>query len=153
MKLEPPKGIARLIARFPILLYRAGLGWILGNRFLLLYHIGRKSGKTRKVVLEVLRHEPLDGSYLIASGFGERSDWYKNLRQSKVTEIEVGGKKLPVMASFLSESAARDELHAYALEHPWASRILFALFKDEHTTEWSDLARQFRLVRLLRYTS
>ena len=153
MKFNPPTGLARLIARFPILLYRFGLGWILGERFLLLYHLGRKSGKTRKVVLEVLHHEPRDGSYLIASGWGERSDWYKNLKASKTTEIEVAGRKIPVMASFLNEEEARRELERYAQKHPWASRLLFMVFKSEKVETWSDMARQFRLVRLLRYTS
>lgn len=153
MNFDPPKGFVRFLARLPILIYRVGLGRLLGHRFLMLHHVGRKSGKPRKVVLEVLRHQPADGSYLIASGWGERADWYKNLKASKITEIEVAGQKIPVMASFLSDSQAREELEIYAQAHPWACRMLFVLFKDENTRSWGDLAGRFRLVRLLRYTA
>jgi hypothetical protein len=37
--------------KLPLLLYRLGLGWIFGHRFLLLTHKGRRSGKVRQTVL------------------------------------------------------------------------------------------------------
>ena len=33
------------IFRLPLLLYRQGWGWLLGDTFLLLVHAGRKTGK------------------------------------------------------------------------------------------------------------
>lgn len=48
---RPPRGLLRLAARLPLWLYRAGLGWLLSNRFLMLTHIGRKSGLPRQVVV------------------------------------------------------------------------------------------------------
>ena len=35
----------RWIVRAPIPLFRAGLGWLFGGRFVMAEHIGRKSGK------------------------------------------------------------------------------------------------------------
>ncbi len=35
---KPPTGIMRFFFRTPIWLYRLNLGWIMGNRFLLLNH-------------------------------------------------------------------------------------------------------------------
>jgi hypothetical protein len=50
-----PTGWVRALLRLPILLYRLHLGWLLGHRFLLLTHVGRKSGLQRRTVLEVVR--------------------------------------------------------------------------------------------------
>ena len=44
-ELKPPTGISRLLFRAPIWLYDLNLGWIMGNRFLKITHIGRVSGK------------------------------------------------------------------------------------------------------------
>ncbi len=45
----PPGKVLRLGLRLPIWLYRARLGRLLGERFLLLTHIGRKSGLPRQI--------------------------------------------------------------------------------------------------------
>ena len=69
MKLSRPARtrLGRALVRAPIWLYRLGLGGLLGRRFLLLTYTGRKSGRPRQVVLEVVgRHEP-SGGFLIAS--------------------------------------------------------------------------------------
>lgn len=150
---NPPRGLARLLARLPILVYRLGLGRWLGHRFLLLHHRGRKSGIDRTVVLEVLHYQPADGSYLIASGFGEKSDWWQNLRASPRTRIEVAGSTHEVLAVFLQTTDASRELELYAEEHPIAARILFAIFRDGSVRQWPDLAARFRLVRLLSIAS
>ena len=57
LKLQPA-GALRLAFRLPIYLYRLDLGWMLGHRFLLFVHLGRKSGLLRETVLEVLLHDP-----------------------------------------------------------------------------------------------
>ena len=44
-KAEPPTGLARLLWRAPIWMYRLHLGRLMGGRFLLLHHTGRVSGK------------------------------------------------------------------------------------------------------------
>ena len=38
-----PRGWLRALLRVPTLLYRVHTGWLLGHRFLLLTHVGRKS--------------------------------------------------------------------------------------------------------------
>jgi hypothetical protein len=51
-----PRGMLRWL-RMPIWLYRLRLGWLLGNRFLMLTHIVRKSGQPPQSVLEVVGHD------------------------------------------------------------------------------------------------
>ncbi|MEJ2758855.1 MAG: hypothetical protein P8046_10285, partial [Anaerolineales bacterium] len=48
IKLAHPSGLWRAVFRFPIFLYRLNLGWLFGERALLLEHRGRKTGIIRK---------------------------------------------------------------------------------------------------------
>jgi hypothetical protein len=73
-KLAYPSGLSRLFFRFPILLFRLNLGWLFGGQALLLEHRGRKSGIIRKVVVEVVDHDPERDSYTIAAAWGNQSD-------------------------------------------------------------------------------
>lgn len=79
--ITPPRGLARLFYRVPILFYRAGLGWLLGSRFLMLTHTGRVSGLPRRTVLEIVRTDEASGAYYVVSAWGEKSDWLRNVRQ------------------------------------------------------------------------
>ena len=41
--------------KLPLVLYRLRLGWIFGHRFVMLTHVGRHSGKTRRTILYCTR--------------------------------------------------------------------------------------------------
>ena len=88
----PPSGLLRAALRLPIWLYRAGLGWLLGDRFLMLTHTGRKSGRKHETVIEVVKHEPGTGTYYVVSGWGSRSDWYLNVRKNPLVSLQIGTK-------------------------------------------------------------
>lgn len=122
--LRPPRGLSRLLFRLPIWLYRLGLGWLLGQRFLLLNHTGRKSGRVRQTVLEVAGHDEESDTYLVAAGFGPRSDWYRNLLKRPEVTIQVGRRRLPVVAELLSAAESGEEMVDYARRHPTAVRAL-----------------------------
>jgi len=124
---QPPSGLSRILWRLPIWLYRARLGWLLGQRMLLLNHVGRKSGLPRQAVLEVVRHDKESDSYMVASGFGEKSQWYQNLLNTPEVTIQVGWRKLAVVAEVLSPEARADEMADYAKRHPKAARYLMRL--------------------------
>lgn len=115
---EPPRGLKRLLFRLPLWLYRLELGWVLGGRFLLLNHIGRKSGRPHQTVLEVADHDPISDVYSVASGWGEKSDWYRNLRAHPQVTIRVGGRKLAVTAELLSPEASAEAMVSYGRRYP-----------------------------------
>jgi hypothetical protein len=52
---NPHRGALRYFFA-PVSLYRLHLGWLLGHRFLLLTHTGRRSGLRRQTVLEVMEY-------------------------------------------------------------------------------------------------
>jgi deazaflavin-dependent oxidoreductase (nitroreductase family) len=112
----------RWFVRAPIWLYRARLGFVLGSRLLMLEHTGRKSGARRHVVLEVVGRTP--GGYVVASGFGTRAQWFRNVRANPRVRIYVGGRKpAPATARLLTPSEAQEAMAEYASRHPrsWAA--------------------------------
>ncbi len=123
-QLSQPSGLSRLAFRLPIWLYKIHLGWLLGNRFLLLTHIGRKSGLSRQTVIEVVRFDRQNRIFYAASGWGEKSDWYKNVMKNPHVTIQSGRVNQPAVAERLSVEAAGEELVQYAHKHPMAWREL-----------------------------
>jgi deazaflavin-dependent oxidoreductase (nitroreductase family) len=85
-----PRGPLKLFFNLPRLLYRAHLGWLLGHHFLLLTHRGRKSGKARQTVLEVVRYDPATRESVVISAYGDRSDWYRNIQAAPAIEVRTG---------------------------------------------------------------
>ena len=127
--LPHPHGLARIGFRLPILLYRVGLGWILGHRFLLLTHRGRKSGRLRQTVLEVVRYDAAHREYTVVAGFGSNTDWYRNLLAHPAIEIRCAGQRFHPEQRFLSPSEGADMLAWYEPRHPRAMRILVTLLR------------------------
>lgn len=114
----------RFLVRAPIPLFRHGLGWIFGNRMLLLEHHGRVSGKPRYVVLEVVeRPDPL--TYRVISGLGDRSQWLLNLRADPRAYITVGRHpRREVHAVIHPGSDTAAVVDRYAKAHPSAWKTL-----------------------------
>jgi deazaflavin-dependent oxidoreductase (nitroreductase family) len=122
-----PSGALCLLLRLPIWLYRARMGWLLGERFLMLTHIGRKSRRPHQTVLEVVRHDRATGAYVIPSGWGEQADWLRNIQQTPNVLVEAGSRRFEATATRLSVDEVEQELRDYARQHPLAFRGLVAL--------------------------
>jgi deazaflavin-dependent oxidoreductase (nitroreductase family) len=121
---DPPRGVKAIPWRLPIWFYRLGLGGMLGKRFLLLNHVGRKTGQPRQAVLEVIRSFPSEDRYLVVSGFGKHSHWYQNIKQEPRVTIQVGNKRLKVIAEELDPAAAGEMMLDYATNNPGAIKAL-----------------------------
>ena len=108
----------------PIYLYRFDLGWLLGHRFLLLVHRGRKSSLLHQTVLEVVLYDPSIRESVVLSAWGEDVDWYRNLQTCTALEIKTGRESYEPLQQFLSPEEADAALAIYERRHPWAARIL-----------------------------
>lgn len=119
----PPGPLGRWLARAPRYLYRIGLGRLLGRRFVMVEHIGRRTGLARQTVLEVVRHDPT--SIDVAAAWGERSDWYRNLQATPQARISTGPLRgEPAVASVVDREEAASVFGDYAEAHPRAARAL-----------------------------
>lgn len=128
---HPVKGLLRFGVRLPLWLYRAHLGWLLGERFLRLTHVGRKSGRPHQTVLEVVDHDRATDSYIVTSGWGEKSDWFQNVLKTPQVAIDVGRRRLNVTAEHLSIDEAEQWLFNYAQAHPRTFQSLAKFMTSE----------------------
>jgi len=110
----------RWFVRTPIWLYRARLGGLFGARLLMLEHTGRQSGARRYVVLEVVAH-PTPDTYVVVSGFGNRAQWFRNVRVTPGVRVTIGSHRpVPATARLLDCERATEALDAYRIQHPQA---------------------------------
>lgn len=123
-EINPPRGCVRILFRFPILLFRAGLGWAFGDRALMLIHTGRVSGLPRQTVLEVLRYDKEEDTYFIASGWGEKSDWFLNILKDPRVEVAVRRRQFKAVAKRFPIEDAEEEILRYARRYPLPFRQL-----------------------------
>ncbi|MFI9535714.1 nitroreductase family deazaflavin-dependent oxidoreductase [Nocardia fusca] len=120
---------SRWIVRSPIWLFRARLGFLFGGRLLLLEHIGRKSGARRYVALETVDRPDAD-TVVIASGFGETAQWYRNLLAEPRCRVSIGGRyRVPAVARTVDREAAAAVLDGYRIRHPKAYRKLSGIIE------------------------
>lgn len=126
-----PSGLLRLLFRTPIFLYRMNLGFLLGGRFLMLTHIGRRSGLPRHAVIEVVDHDEEVGVYYVAAAWREKSDWYLNILKNPRVRVQVGNRKFEAEANQISSEEAQGVLWSYARRHPTALRELTLLMLGE----------------------
>ncbi len=143
IRIPHPAGLLRLAMRSPILLYRLRLGWLLGKRFLLLEHRGRKSGVIRRTVIEVVDHDPQVGSFIVVAAWGNKSDWFKNISAHPKVTIEVGLRKFSAIARTLPNDEATHHLTVYARKHPFAFRQLGSILIGSTSSESEKIVKSF----------
>lgn len=129
-----PGRLTRFFARLPIWLYRARLGWLLGGRFLLLTHTGRKTGLPRRTVLEIVHHDADSATYFVAAAWGAKAQWLRNIQLHPQVDVTVGRRRFEALAHAVSQEEAERVLETYARQHRIAMRVLGRLLgsSDPH---------------------
>ncbi|WP_402463676.1 nitroreductase family deazaflavin-dependent oxidoreductase [Isoptericola aurantiacus] len=123
----------RWAVRAPIRLYRAGLGFLLGSRMLLLQHRGRSSGEPRFVVLEV-SERPTPGTIRVVAGLGPRSQWYRNVLAEPRVLVSTGRRRdVRATAHPLPPDQGAEMLRRYAKDNPAPWSAL-----EPVVTEWAE---------------
>jgi deazaflavin-dependent oxidoreductase (nitroreductase family) len=108
-----PNRFLRLLYRAPVFLYRWHCGWLLGRRFLLLDHTGRRSGLRRSTVLEVVEYRPRLPEAVVISAYGFAAEWLRNIEAGGEAEMVVGTRRCAVEHRFLGEDEAMRALSGY----------------------------------------
>jgi deazaflavin-dependent oxidoreductase (nitroreductase family) len=128
----PRRGtLYRILYKIPLVLWRLGFGSYLshpargGSKMLVLTARGRKSGLPRHTMLSYILY---DGKEYVVSGWGERSDWVKNIQADPMVTIQAGGKIYSAHASRLLDPE----------EFKGAARSLFDSGGDSHFEDWLD---------------
>ncbi|MFC4117958.1 nitroreductase family deazaflavin-dependent oxidoreductase [Nonomuraea zeae] len=149
-KPAPPAGLRRRLWRLPILLYRIGLGPLLGRRVMLLTHTGRVSGRPRRAVIEVVRHD--EHGYVAASGFGPGADWYRNVMATPQVTLQIGGEVRQAVATPLAAEEGAEIMARYAPRHPAAARRLCKIMGFAVNGSVEDYREVGRHIPFVRFT-
>jgi deazaflavin-dependent oxidoreductase (nitroreductase family) len=86
-----PRSVWRRFAwRLPLLLWRMGFGWLFRPLpMLVLTTRGKKTGKPRHVMIE---HGFFDGKIYVVPGWGERTQWYRNIAADPHVTVQRRGE-------------------------------------------------------------
>jgi deazaflavin-dependent oxidoreductase (nitroreductase family) len=103
----------RLLLHLPTHLYDWHLSWLLDGRFLRLTHLGRRSGRRYRTVLEVVGSERETEEIMVMSGFGPSADWFRNLQAAPAVEIAIGRRRFRPQHRILEETEAARVLAGY----------------------------------------
>lgn len=127
--ISPPKptGLLKLTFTLPRYLYRWHAGWLLGHLCLMITHVGRKTGRKRQTVLEVVHYDPSTRECIVISGYGAQSDWYRNILAQPAIEVQIGFQRYPPRQRLLSEEETLAVLEEYQRKHPLRLRELVRL--------------------------
>lgn len=90
---DRPTGMLRFLLGLPAHLYHLRLGFLLGHRFLLLVHTGRRTGRHRETVLEVVRYDPVTDESVVLAGWGRRAGWLHNVKAGLGREVRTGAQR------------------------------------------------------------
>jgi len=146
----PPNALMRWLFRLPVYFFRAGLGFLFGSRIIMLEHVGRKSGRIRYTCVELVDRE---GDVLvIVSGYGEGSQWYRNLVAHPAIHVRVGRKRRAVSAELVSPAAGAKIMADYAQRYPKLAPKLMEVCGahiDGTESDYREVAeKRLRFVRL-----
>ncbi len=142
------RSLAQRVLAAPTLLYRAGLGRLMSERYLMIKHTGRRTGLTRRTVVECVQKTP-EGGVIVASALGAKSAWFLNVRTSGKARIHHGRRRFDATVDVVPASEKAAPLTAFSTAHPKASRLYARRFRaagEPSTTTLADYPDKALLV-------
>ncbi len=140
--------------RFMMLMWKLGLGsWVniwpaVIGRIMVITHRGRITGISRQTPVN---YTIIDGDIYCTAGYGEKSDWYKNLMKTPEVEVWLPGSWWEGMAHDVTDSEMRSPyLRQVLIASGFATR---AAGINPHTLpedEFAVVTKSYRLIRIQR---
>ncbi|MCY3412666.1 MAG: nitroreductase family deazaflavin-dependent oxidoreductase [Candidatus Heimdallarchaeota archaeon] len=139
---------------FVVPLYRVNFLPLLfvGKIFVLVYHVGRKSGLQRYTPLE---YRIKDGSLFLFSSRGKYSDWLRNIKANPDSVmIKMGFRKFKPEIEILQTTAQKEEIMRwYAQSFPKATKALFGWDKKYDTLDNTDLTPIAEFIEIVKISN
>lgn len=118
-----PRPIARRLLGAPARIYDLGLGWLFGQRFVRLTHVGRRSGRQYQTMLEVLAVRP-DGEVVVIAGLGPSADWFRNIQAHPGVEVALARQRFRPVHRMLGEDEAVAVMADYERRNRWVAPLV-----------------------------
>src|SRR5512143_2438040 len=115
-------GIGRWFSQWPVWVHRLQLGWMLGNRFLLVSHYGRRSGLLRQTGVMVLHYDSHSHTACVIAGSRD-ADWYRNVHASPAVEVAIGRDRYRPEQKLLQTHEIAVLLKWSRRHHPFTARV------------------------------
>lgn len=147
----PPTGFKLKLFRAPLYLYRLRLGFLFGERFIRLRHLGRVSGELKETIVEVIDQEKSARTVYCASGFGDKSQWFKNIQANENVLVTFKNVEYLAVAKVLEEEQAAEVLLRYARANPKAIKSVARLSGYEMDGSESDVIEFSSIVRVVEF--
>lgn len=120
--------IGPVIGGRPVWPRRAGLGWLAGRRYPVIWMVGRRTGHVRRVAVTVRRLDPATGEVLVAARTSD-AHWCRDVCATPATEVWLAGRRFHAAQRLLAASQIADPLLEIRRGHPLEARILPAFFR------------------------
>jgi len=114
---QKPSGLFKRFLHAPTWLYRWRLGFVMGKRFLMIEHRGRRTEDLHRTVLEVAGRYPERNEWIVTSGTGPKADWYRNLKANTLEAVWIGSKRSEATVRFLEADEAASVFSDYETAH------------------------------------
>ena len=125
-----PNALQKFFFKFPVWFAKIGFGgWekLIGAEWMLITTVGRKSGKPRETMVDVMDYDAAADTYYIEAAYGDRADWYKNMQAHPVFEARVGRRKFQATAAPLSNEGAGEMMVLFFRKKPAYTRSVMAM--------------------------
>ncbi len=133
-----PNSFLKFFFKIPLFMHKIGFGgWekLIGAEWMLLSTTGRKSGRRRDAMVDVMDYEATSDTYYIEAAYGARADWFKNIQVNPVFDAQVGRRKFKAQAQELNAADTGEMLVRFYRRKPAYTRSVMAMvgmkFKDE----------------------
>ncbi len=146
-----PGRLLKFFFKMPLFMHKIGFGgWerIIGAQWMLITTIGRKTGKRRETMVDVMKYDKANDTYFIEAAYGARADWYKNIQSNPVFEAQVGRRKFTARAGALSTEGASELLVQFYRQKPAYTRSVMAMagMKFNGENELRELGKNLTLL-------
>ena len=125
-----PSWILKFFFKVPVWIHKLGFGgWerLIGAQWMLITTVGRKSGKPRDAMVDVMDYDAASDTYFIEAAYGSRADWYRNMQANPIFDARVGRRKFKARAMPLSNEGAGELMVQFYRKKPAYTRSVMAM--------------------------
>jgi deazaflavin-dependent oxidoreductase (nitroreductase family) len=145
-----PGPFLKFFLKMPVWMHKLGLGgWerLIGARWMLVTTTGRKSGKLRETMLDVMDYNSATDTYYIDAAYGSRADWVRNIEAHPRFQAQVGRRKFFAHLVPLSSGEAGEMMVNFYHAKPAYTRSVMAMvgMKFEGVEELREIASKLTL--------
>jgi len=143
----------RVLNRLMVILFRLGLGaWgnasKYGGYIMVIKNTGRKSGLSR---LTPVNYAMVNGDVYCTAGFGEASDWYRNIMTNPQVEIWLPDGRWAGVAEDVTGLSDRASIFRQVIIASGFAGLLFGVNQKKMSdSELDELLAHYRLIRIRR---